>query len=79
MCHFSSPEFVGVGEFGTDGDILHWLLLIMFFCLPFAIWLSLQLAGLDILDWISFPGDSWCYVSWAREGLQRGEQSCVSG
>jgi hypothetical protein len=42
------PGFVVVEELGSPGVILHWLLLIMFLSLPFAIWLSLVLAGLIV-------------------------------
>ena len=37
-----------VGELGSDIAKSNWFLLLMFLCLPFAIWLSLVLAGLPI-------------------------------
>ena len=37
-----------VGELGSDIAKSNWFLLLMFLCLPFAIWLSLVLAGLAV-------------------------------
>ena len=39
-----------MGDLDLDGAILPWFLLVMFSCLPFAIWLSLVLAGLAVSD-----------------------------
>ena len=44
------PGFAVVGELGSDGAMLPWFLLVMFLCLPFAIWLSLVLAGVAVSD-----------------------------
>jgi len=41
-----------VGEMGSEGAILHWLLLIIFLPLPLAVWLPLVFA--DLVD----PGSS---------------------
>ena len=40
-----------VGELGSDGTKVYWLLLIMALSLPLAIWLSLVLAGLGVSVW----------------------------
>lgn len=40
-----------VGDLVSDGAILHWLLLIMFLNLLFAIWLTLMLFILIVLHW----------------------------
>ena len=39
------PGLAVVGKLGSDGAMLPWFLLVMFFCLPFTIWLSLILVG----------------------------------
>ena len=52
-------EYLGlavVEEIGSNAAILHWLLLIMFLCLSFAIWLLLLLADLSIPGWSRPPG-----------------------
>ena len=36
-----------VGELGSDDDHVFWLLLLMVLCLPFTLWISLELFGLD--------------------------------
>ena len=46
------PGLDVVGELGSDGAMLHWLLLSVFLHLPLAIWLSLMLVGLVV------PGSS---------------------
>jgi hypothetical protein len=65
--------------------------LIMLLHLPFAIWLSLGLASLDVWDWSMAPWRqvdlcpmlvqaSWEVdraVSWVREGLLGDRQGCV--
>jgi hypothetical protein len=38
-------------ELGSDVDKKHWFLLLMFLCLPLAIWLYLMLTGLPLSDW----------------------------
>jgi hypothetical protein len=43
------PGLAIVGDLGSDGFILHWLLLIIFLHLPFTIWLSLGLAALGVM------------------------------
>jgi len=49
------PELAIVGELGSDSVKLHWLLLIIFLCLPFSLCLSLALGGLDAPDWSRHP------------------------
>jgi hypothetical protein len=46
------PGFAVVGELGSDGAKQPWFLFLMFLflSLPFAIWLSLVLAGLTVSD-----------------------------
>ena len=44
------PGLAVVEELGSDGAMLPWFLLVMFLCLPFAIWLSLVSAGLTVSD-----------------------------
>ena len=44
------PGLAVVGELGSDGAMLPWFLLVMFLHLPFAIWLSVVLAGVDFSD-----------------------------
>lgn len=44
-----------VGELGSDGAKLYWLLLIMFLRFSFAISLSLVLTGLGVSDWSRPP------------------------
>ena len=39
-----------VGELGSHGAMLPWFLLVMFLPLPFAIWLSIVLAGIAVSD-----------------------------
>ena len=39
-----------MGELGSDGAMLPWFLLVMFFHLPLAIWLSLMLAVVALSD-----------------------------
>ena len=39
-----------VGELGSLGAMFSWFLLVMFLCLPFAIWLSIVLAGVAVSD-----------------------------
>ena len=39
-----------VEELGSDTAKHSWFLLLMFLCLPFAIWLSLVLAGFAVSD-----------------------------
>ena len=43
-------ELFVVGELGSDVAMWPWFLLVMFLCLPFAIWLSLVLAGVAVSD-----------------------------
>jgi hypothetical protein len=43
------PGLTVFGELGSDGAKWHWFLLLMFFCLPLSIWLSLVLTGLAFL------------------------------
>jgi hypothetical protein len=45
------PGLAVVGELGSNGTKQHWLLLLIFLYSPSAIWLSLVLTGLAILDW----------------------------
>jgi hypothetical protein len=45
------PQLSMVRELGSNGAKIYWLLLIMFLCLPLAVWLSLVLAGLGISVW----------------------------
>ena len=42
------PGLVVARELVSDGAELHWLLLLMFLCLPLAIWLSLVLTSLGV-------------------------------
>ena len=56
------PGLALVGELGSDDAILLWLLLIMFLHLPFAIWLSLVLAGLGVLG-----SSRWSCMSWVKQ------------
>ena len=44
------PGLAVVGELGSDGAMLPWFLLVMFLCLPFAIWLSPVLAAVAFSD-----------------------------
>ena len=44
------PGLAVVRELGSDGIMLPWILLVMFLHLPFAIWLSLVLAGAAVSD-----------------------------
>ena len=44
------PGLAIVGELGSDGAMLLWFLLVMFLLLPFAIWLSVVLAGVTVSD-----------------------------
>jgi hypothetical protein len=61
-----------IGVLGSDGAILHWLLLTMFLLMPLTIWFSLVLAGLGVQIRVGVPGDRWSCVSWIRAGLMRG-------
>ena len=45
-CVRISRAYYTVGELGSDGAILHWLLFIMFLCWPLAIWLFVVLTSL---------------------------------
>lgn len=45
------PDLAVVGELGSDGAKLHRLLLIVFFGLPFSIWLPVMSAGLKYASW----------------------------
>ena len=44
------PGLAVVGQLGSNGAMLPWFLLAMLLCLPFAIWLSLVLAGVAVSD-----------------------------
>ena len=52
LCCFSDvlvyPELAVVGELGSGGAELHWVLLLMILCLPLAICLSLVLTSLGV-------------------------------
>lgn len=69
------PLLAVLGELGSNGAILHWLLLIMFLHLPFAIWLSLVLAGLGVPCWSRPPRWRWSCVSQVWAGLLGGSLS----
>ena len=53
-----------MGKLGSDDAYIFWLLLLMIFCLPFAIWISLVFVDLgDCMESASFvPG--LLQVSW---------------
>ena len=44
------PGLAVVGELGSDDSMILWFLLVMFLHLPFAMWLSLVLAGVAVSD-----------------------------
>lgn len=70
-------QFGVVGELGSEGAILHCVLLIIFLPLPLAIWLPLVFTGL--VD-PRFPVVSlWNLFSQAIAGLPKGRQSCGLG
>lgn len=46
---------VVVGQLGSNGTMLHWLLLIIFLHLPFATWLSMVLVDLGVPGWSRHP------------------------
>ena len=46
----SYPGLAVVVELCLDGAIFPWFLLVMFLCLPFAIWMSLMLADVAVSD-----------------------------
>jgi hypothetical protein len=48
------PGVALVGEFGSDDAKSPWFLLLLFLCLPPAIWLSQVLDSLNISDWSLF-------------------------
>ena len=56
--YFSSvivyPGLAMMVELGSDDAMFLWFLLLMFLCLPPAIWLSLMLPTLAICDWSLF-------------------------
>jgi hypothetical protein len=65
-----------IGELGSDGVILYWLLLIMFLCLPLAIWMSLVLAARVN------PGSSKLlknWLSWIAAVLSKGSRAVSWG
>ena len=81
------PGLDVVGELGSDGAKVYWLLLLMVLSLPPAIYLSLVLASLGVSVWSLPPvswvaagllGDLWFWlklISWEGfilSGLQRG-------
>ena len=55
--------FAVVGELGTNDAHIYWLLLLIVFCLPFAVWLALVFAGLGDSVW------SLTFLSWVASGL----------
>ena len=52
------PGLAVVGELGSDVAMWPWFLLVVFLCLPFAIWLSLVLLG-NISTQFSHRSNSW--------------------
>lgn len=73
-------DLVVIRKLGSDGAILHWLLLIMFLGLPLAIWLSLVLVCLGDQGW-SRPRKrqvELCILSQCRSP-GRQEKPCVGG
>lgn len=79
------PSLAVVGELGSVCAKLHWLLLFIFLLLPFAMWFSQVLTGLDVSDWSK---SLWrqivlCDVCWSRplggrqSWLWLGHASCV--
>lgn len=85
------PGFAVAGELGSDGAILHWLLLLIFLHLPFVIWLFLVLADLGVLGWSRPPERKvWCtglgtnlrlqVEVWTgkRTGFQQGEAESMA-
>jgi hypothetical protein len=49
-----------VGELGSDGTRVYWLLFFMVLCLPLAFWLSLMLISLGVYVW-SLPAELLCW------------------
>ena len=49
--HVGCPGLAVVRQLGSNGAKLHCLLLIMFLCLGFTVWLFLVLTGLGVPDW----------------------------
>ena len=69
------PWLPVVGELGSDGAILYWLLLIMYLCLPFTILLSLFFVSLSVPHWSRLAGRQ---VELCVSGLSR-PPMCVLG